>query len=321
MKEYDIIIVGGGPAGLTAGLYTSRARLSTLLIERTMFGGQIANVMQVENYPGFPEGVDGFDLGQLMHQQATRFGLEVIIAEATGIELEEDRKVVRTTEGDFTAKVVIIATGTMRRKLSIPGEEAFAGRGVSYCATCDAAFFAGKPVAVVGGDNTAITEALHLAKIASRVTIIHRRNQLHATRILQEKVSAEPNIEVIPGTAVDEIVGEPVKVTQEDTVNETTDQETVSKLRLRDVASGEKSELEVTGVFISIGLTPNTEFTKALLDLDESGHIHTNERMETKIPGIYATGDVRYDSARQAITAAGDGATAAIYAEKFVSEK
>ena len=321
MKEYDVVIIGGGPAGLTAGLYTSRARLSTLLIERAMFGGQIANVLRVENYPGFPEGIDGFELGQLMYQQATRFGLESIMAEATGIEPQGDRKVVRTTEGDFTAKAVVVATGAMRRKLSIPGEEAFAGKGVSYCATCDAAFFAGKPVAVVGDDNTALTEALHLAKIASRVTIIHRRSRLRATRILQERVSAEPKIQVVPNTAVDEIVGEPViELVQEDTIDGLIGQETVSRLRLRNVASGEKSELEVAGVFISIGLTPNTDFARALMHLDESGHIHTNERMETKTPGIYAAGDVRSSSGRQAITAAGDGATAAIFAERFISQ-
>jgi thioredoxin reductase (NADPH) len=302
-KEYDVVIIGGGPAGLSAGLYTARARLSSLLIERGVVGGQIADAELVENYPGFAEGISGFELGQLMHQQATKYGLETLLAEATGLELHGEKKVVVTTKGKFTTKALIIASGSQRRKLGITGEEEFTGKGVSYCATCDAPFFKEEPVAVVGGGDAAITEALHLAKFASRVKVIHRRNELRATRILQEKALSESKLEFIWNTVVEEIEGK----------------DKVKRLKLRQVITGEKSTLDVAGVFISVGLRPNTAFAKGIIPIDDAGYIITNEKMETGIPGIFAAGDVRLNSARQAITAAGDGATAAIYAEKFVS--
>ena len=303
-KEYKVIIIGGGPAGLTAGLYTSRARLSSLLIERGLVGGQITDAELVENYPGFAEGISGLELGQLMHQQATKYGLETLLAEATAIELKGEQKVVKTTKGNFTGKAVIIANGSERRKLGIPGEEKLTGKGVSYCATCDASFFQEKPVAVVGGGDAAITEALHLTKFASRVIVIHRRDQLRASRILQEKAFSEPKIEFLLDSIVDQIEGEDV----------------VKRLKLRQVTTGKKSTLDVAGIFISVGLKPNTDYLKGVLTLDAAGHIITNDRMETEIPGIFAAGDIRQNSARQAITAAGDGATAAIYAEKFIAE-
>ena len=302
-KEYEVIIIGGGPAGLTAGLYASRARLNCLLIERGLVGGQIADAELVENYPGFPEGISGFELGQLMYQQATKYGLKTIIAEATGIELREEQKVVKTTEGSFIAKAVIIASGSERRKLGILGEEEFTGKGVSYCATCDAAFFREVPVAVMGGGDAAITEALQLAKFASKVIVIHRRDQLRASRILQEKAFSEPKIQFLWNTVVDEIEGEDL----------------VKRIKLHEVKTGEKSALNVAGIFISIGLKPNTDYLKGILPLDPTGYIITDDKMETEIPGIFAAGDICHDSARQAITAAGDGATAAIYAEKFLS--
>lgn len=303
-NNYDVIIIGGGPAGLSAGLYASRARLTSLLIEMGLVGGLITESELVENFPGFPEGISGLELGQLMHQQATKYGLETLLAEATGIELSGKQKVVKTTKGDFIAKAVIIASGSERLKLGIPGEEEFTGKGVSYCATCDAAFFRELPVAVVGGGDTAIIEALHLSKFASKVTVIHRRHQLRATRILQEKASSEPKVEFQWDSIVEEIEG----------------RDSVKRIRLRQVKTGEKSALDVAGVFISVGIKPNTAYLKGTLALDAAGFIITNERMETEIPGIFAVGDVRYHSARQAITAAGDGATAAIYAEKFISE-
>ena len=303
-KKYEVIIIGGGPAGLSAGLYLSRARLNSLLIEKGLVGGQIVNAERVENYPGFPEGISGFELAQLMHQQATKFGLETLLAEATGIELKGEEKVVKTTDGNFTARAVIIASGSERSKLGIPGEKEFTGRGVSYCATCDGAFFREQAVAVVGGGNAAITEALDLTKFASRIIVIHRRQQLRAARILQEKAFAEPRIEFLWDTVAEEIEGE----------------EVVKRLRLRNVSSGEKSVLDVAGVFISVGFQPNTAFVKGVLSLDAAGHIITNEKMETEIPGTFAAGDIRQNSIQQAIAAAGDGATAAIYAERFVRE-
>ena len=301
-KEYEVIIIGGGPAGLSAGLYTSRARLSSLLIERGLVGGQIVNAERVENYPGFPEGISGLELAQLMHQQATKYGLETLLAEATGIELTEGQKVVKTTEDNFIAKAVISASGSERDKLGIPGEKEFTGKGVSYCAICDAAFFKEQPVAVIGGGDAAITEALHLTQFASRIIVIHRRHQLRASRILQEKAIAEPKIEFLWDTVVEEIEGE----------------EVVKRLSLRNVITGEKSTSEVAGIFVSIGFKPNTAYLKEILSLDATGHISTNEKMETEIPGIFAAGDIRYNSARQAVTAAGDGVTAAIYSEKFI---
>jgi thioredoxin reductase (NADPH) len=303
-ERYEVVIIGGGPAGLTAGLYASRAGLGSLLIERGMMGGQIVNAEQVDNYPGFPAGISGFELGRLMQEQATKYQLKVVTGEVTGIEVKERQKVVKTTGGDFMAKAVIIAGGSERYKLGIPGEEEFIGKGVSYCATCDAAFFKSQPVAVVGGGDAAITEALHLARFASRVTLIHRRRQLRAGRILQEKAFAEPKIEFLWDTVAEKIEGGDL----------------VKKVRLRQVKTEKKSTLGVAGVFVSIGLKPNTAYLKGLLPLDADGHIITNDRLETEIAGIFAAGDVRHNSARQAIAAAGDGATAAIYAEKFIND-
>jgi thioredoxin reductase (NADPH) len=303
-KEYDVIILGGGPAGLSAGIYTSRSRLNSLLIERGMAGGQIADAELVENYPGFAEGVSGAELGQLMQQQAAKYGLKTVNAEVTGLEVKGNKKVVKTTKGDFTTKAVIIATGSERLKLGIPGEGELTGRGVSYCATCDAPFFKGKPVAVVGGGDAAITEALHLAKFASKVAVIHRRDQLRATRILEERARAEAKIELLWDTVVEKIEGGDV----------------VKQLKLRQVKTDKKSSLDVAGVFISIGFKPNTVYLKDVLPLNKDGSIITNERMETKVPGIFAAGDLRQHSPRQAITAAGDGATAAIFAERFLSQ-
>jgi len=303
-EEYEVIIIGGGPAGLSAGLYTSRTRLSTLLIERGLVGGLITETELVENYPGFPEGISGLELGELMHQQATKYGLEILLAEVTGLELQQGQKIIKTTEGNFTAKAVIIASGSERLKLGVPGEKEFTGKGVSYCATCDAAFFRELPVAVAGGGDVGITEALHLAKFASRVTVIEFLPKLGASRILQERAAAEPKIEFQLNTKTEEIEGE----------------EVVKRLKLRQVITGRKSTLDVAAIFVSIGIKPNTDYLKGILSLDASGTIITNDKLETNIPGIFAAGDVRRNSVQQAITAAGDGATTAIYAEKFITE-
>jgi len=303
-KSCDIIIIGGGPAGLTAGIYAARARLDTLLIEKLMVGGQIATAGIVENFPGFPKGINGLELTRLMHEQATGFGLKTIMAEVTGLELSGVFKTVRTTEGDFTTRAVIVAGGSVRSKLGVPGEEEYAGRGVSYCATCDGAFFRDKTVAIVGGGNVAVSEAIHLTHFASKVIVIHRRNQLRADRILQEKVFADPKIEMRWDSVVTEIKGE----------------DFVSELKLKNVKTGQESTLPVDGVFISMGLKPETDYLKGVLLLDDGGYIVTTERMETEVPGIFAAGDIRHNSGRQAICAAGDGATAAMSAERFLRE-
>ncbi len=303
--RYEVIIIGAGPAGLSAGLYTSRGRLSSLLIERGLFGGQINNAERIENYPGFPEGIDGLELGRLMLEQATRFGLKTVTAEATGIELKEGHHIVKTTEGDFEARAIIIAGGSQRQKLDVPGEKEFTGKGVSYCATCDAAFFRDQPVAVIGGGNAAVSEALHLARFASKVTVIHRRAEMSASRIIQERALAEPKINFLWNTTVEAIEGE----------------QFVRKLRLNQLKNGGKSSLEVSGIFISIGSKPDTDYLKGILQLDNTGYIITNEKMETSVPDIMAAGDIRANSARQAITAAGDGATAAVYIERSLHQK
>ena len=302
--RYDVVIIGGGPAGLTAGLYASRARLDTLLIERGLFGGQITTSEHVENFPGFPQGLSGMELGQLMTEQSTKYGLKTITAEAKGLVTRTGQHIVKTSEGDFMTKTVIIAGGSQRQKLGVPGEEEFIGKGVSYCATCDGAFFQDMPVAIVGGGDAAISEALHLAKFASKVTLIHRRNELRATRILQERAFAEPKLQFLWETTVEAVEGE----------------QFVKKLKINHVKTGAKSDLEVAGVFVSIGFKPDTEYLRTILPLDSIGHIITNEKMETEVSGILAAGDIRHNSARQVVTAAGDGATAAINVERFLTE-
>ncbi|MFC1925178.1 thioredoxin-disulfide reductase [Chloroflexota bacterium] len=303
-NEYELIVIGGGPAGLTAGLYASRARLSTLLVERGIMGGLITNAELVENYPGFPQGISGLELGQLMHQQAVKYGLETITAEATGVELDKAIKTIHTDQGAYQAMAVIIAGGSELKKLGVPGEDRLIGRGVSYCATCDGAFFREKTVAVVGGGDAAITEALHLTKFTSRVVVIHRRDQLRASKIVEEKAFAEPKMDFLWDSVVEEINGDMV----------------VEELKIRHVRTGESSSLKVDGVFIYVGIKPNTEYLKGILKLDESGHILVNELRETELSGVFAAGDVCHNSSRQVIAAAGDGATAALSAERFIRE-
>ncbi|MBE0415273.1 MAG: thioredoxin-disulfide reductase [Dehalococcoidia bacterium] len=303
-RAYEVIIIGGGPAGLSAGLYASRARLSTLLIEKGIIGGQIANAAHVENYPGFPDGISGLELTQAMHRQAKKYGLETVAAEVIGITLNERGKVIKTTEGEYRAKAVIIAVGAEPNRLGVPGEEKFLGKGVSYCATCDGPFFKDQMVAVVGGGDSAVEEGVLLTRFASKVILIHRRNRLRASRLLQERAFANKKIEFLWDTVVEDILGP----------------DRVRGLRVRNVKTGDRSTLEVSGVFFYVGLHPGTDYLRGLLPLDEEGHIPTGEGMETEIPGIFAAGDVRKNSPRQVITAAGEGATAAISAEKFLSE-
>ncbi len=303
-ENYDIIIIGGGPAGLTAGLYAARDRLSNLLIEKAFIGGNINDAEWVENYPGFPEGIAGRELTRLMHEQALRFGLEVTTAEVTGIEPGKKLHTVKTDAGTHIARAVIIAGGSEREKLGVPGEKELTGRGVSYCATCDAPFFNGKRVAVVGGGNAAIYEALHLARFASKVFVIHRRDQLRATAVAQEKAFAEPKIEFIWKTTVQAVEG----------------QDRVESLKIKNVETGKESTLPADGVFPAIGLKPNTAYLKGVLEMDSIGRIITDEKLETSVPGIFAAGDIRAHSIRQTIAAAGDGATAAFYAKAYIEE-
>jgi thioredoxin reductase (NADPH) len=302
---YDVIIVGGGPAGLTAGLYTSRARLKTLLIEKGLTGGLVTTTEWVENYPGFEEGITGAELAQKMETQATRFGLEIIQGSVKNISLNDKIKhVILEDDQHFETKAVILATGAHPRPLKVDGEEEFRGKGVSYCATCDGAFFKGEKIAVVGGGDSAVQEAIFLTKFAELVYIIHRRDQLRAAKILQERAFSNPKIKFVWDSVVEKISGD----------------SGVSALHIKNVKTGEKSVLDVQGVFIYIGYNPNTNFLKELINLDENDYIITDENMSTSMPGIFAAGDVRAKPLKQIATAVGDGATAAIAAEKYIEE-
>lgn len=304
MEEYDVIIIGGGACGLTAGLYTSRAQLRTVLFEKAVPGGQIATTSLVENYPGFPEGIDGPDLADRMEEQARKYGMEFQYAEVESIEVAGDRRIVHTSEGDFTAKAVIITSGAEHNKLGVPGEAEYTGKGVSYCATCDAAFFRNQRVVVVGGGDAALDEGLFLTRYASEVIVVHRRDELRATKVLQERAFNTPNMRFIWDTVVEEITG--------------TDK--VNGVQLRNVKTGAVSHLEAEGVFIYIGLAPQSDFVKDLLPTDGGGHLEVNLWMETVIPGVFAAGDVRINAARQLVSAAGDGCTAAIRADHYIQE-
>ncbi len=302
--EYDIVVVGAGPAGLAAGLYAARARRRTLMLEKGVVGGQISLTSTVENYPGAPE-VQGLDLAQTMLKQAESYGLETAYEAATAIEPSDDRYVIKTAESEYRAKAVVLTGGADYNRLGVPGEERLTGRGVSYCATCDGAFFAGMEVAVVGGGDSAVDEALFLTRYASSVTIIHRRGQLRASAILQERAFGNDKIRFRWNTIVTAIEGE----------------EAVTSLRLRDVVTSEETAMPFAGVFVFIGQTPNSAYLEGLVDVDEGGHVLVNEWMETKAPGLFAAGDIRSGSARQAVSAAGDGATAAIRADRYISER
>jgi len=303
--SYDVIIIGGGPAGLTAGLYTSRARLRTLLIELGIFGGQITTTETIENYPGFPNGISGSELGQLMEEQAKKFGLETVREEALEVRLVGDQKVVKTYESEYVSEALIVSTGTEYRRLGIPGEEEFIGKGVSFCATCDGAFFQDSSIVVVGGGDSALTEALFLTKFAKEVTIIHRRDALRATKIYQERAFANPKIKFLWNSVVQEIRGDKM----------------VQSILVRNVKTNEVKELPVEGVFLFVGITPRTQFLKGLVEMDEAGYILTNENGETNVKGIFAAGDCRKKLLRQISTAVGDGATAAFAVEKFLEER
>lgn len=305
MERIDIGIVGGGPAGLAAGLYAARALRRTVLWERGLIGGQIATTSTVENYPGFPEGVNGLDLALAMRQQAERFGMETRYEAVTGLRADLDGFVLATDGAQVHARAVIVTAGAEPIRLDVPGEIELTGRGVSYCATCDAAFFRDVPVAIVGGGDAAIDEALFTTRYASKVYVIHRRDELRASKVLQQRAFASPKIEFIWDTVVERVKGE----------------SNVESLELRNVRSGERRTLPVAAMFVFIGQRPASELLGGLTSLDHGGHVEVNEWMETEVPGLFAAGDLRSQSARQLVTAAGDGVTAAIRAEHYLAER
>ncbi|TWI76793.1 thioredoxin reductase (NADPH) [Desulfobotulus alkaliphilus] len=301
---YDLIIIGGGPAGLTAGLYACRARMKTLLIEKMIPGGQIMITDWVENYPGFPEGIAGAELAERITAQANAFGLETAYEEVVAIRPEGDVKEVVLTDKSLYAKTLIIATGAFAKKLGIPGEDDYYGRGVSFCATCDAPFFKEKTVVAIGGGDTAVQESLYLTRFVDRVFLVHRRDQLRATRILQERALSNPKITMVWDSVPEAILG---------------GDRGLEGVRIRNVKTGEISKLPADGCFIWIGITPHTSFVKNTLATDEYGFIIANERMETSVPGVFACGDVRNTPLRQVATAVGDAAIAAVAAEHYIT--
>ncbi len=293
-KKYDVIVIGAGPGGLTAGLYASRANLSVLILDRGIYGGQMNNTAEVENYPGF-KSILGPDLAEKMYQGATQFGAEYAYGSVEKVEVNGDLKQVITDSETYEAPVVIIATGSQYRKLGVEGEVEYAGRGVSYCAVCDGAFFKDQPLAVIGGGDSAVEEGVYLAKLASNVNIIHRRDQLRAQKILQERAFANDKIDFTWDTVVTKINGDGQKVTS---------------VSIHNKKTGEDGELKVNGVFIYVGVIPLSEPFKELGITDEQGWIKTDELMQTSLPGVYAIGDVRAKELRQITTAVGDGSIA-----------
>ncbi|AMV70778.1 thioredoxin reductase [Desulfuromonas sp. DDH964] len=302
---YDVVIIGGGPAGLTAGLYTSRAKLHTLLVERMIMGGQVMTTTKVENYPGFPGGIDGPDLMLRFQEHCQEFGLEVRTGEVENLVDQGAVKLVTIDGEPLRARSVIITTGAEPRKLGIPGEQELTGRGVSYCATCDGAFFRNVPVAIVGGGDTAAEEALFLTRFASKVSIIHRRRELRATKVLQERLAANPKIEILWERNVQKVEGDASGLKQ-------------ALLSHPDGSAAET--LAIEGLFIAVGVTPKAHFLADVLQLDADGYILTDADCRTSMPGVFAAGDVRKKMLKQIATAVGDGAVAAIMAEKYLDD-
>ncbi len=300
---YDVIVIGGGPAGYTTALYTTRAGLDTLVIEKFSAGGQMTQTAQIDNYPGFDEGVDGFTLGFKMQNGAERFGAETLQAEVLSVKLMEPVKEIETSVGSFLAKVVVVATGAEHRHLGLPNEETLIGKGVGYCAACDGMFYRDKTVAVVGGGNSAAADALLLSKICKKVILIHRRDTLRATQIYHRPLMQAENVDFLWNSSVKEILFG----------------ETVSGVKVENKLTGAETEVSCDGLFISIGRAPETALFRGQLDIDENGYIIADESTKTNIPGVFAVGDVRTKAVRQIVTAVADGATASHFAEEYLA--
>ena len=299
---YDVVVIGAGPAGLSAGLYASRAKLSTLLIEKMYPGGQAANTYIIENYPGFAEGITGSELADRLKVQAEKFGAELINGDVKELKKLDDRFLINMKRDSLEARSVILAMGAEPRKLGVKGENEFVGRGVSYCATCDGAFYMNKPIIMVGGGDTAIEEALFLTRFASQITVIHRRNELRATKILQDRAFSNEKINFVWDSVVEEIKGK----------------DALEEVVVNNVKTGELKSVYGAGIFVAIGYTPNNDLVKDLVELDDNGYVITDDRMNTSLPGVFAAGDLRQKALRQVVTAVSDGAIAAVEAGKYL---
>ncbi|MEO0267888.1 MAG: thioredoxin-disulfide reductase [candidate division WOR-3 bacterium] len=302
--DYDVIIIGAGPGGLTAGIYAGRANLKTLILEKEAIGGQIALTEKVEDYPGFPEGINAQELIKKFEEHAKKFGAEIVFEEAKEIIIDGKYRIVKTPYNEYKGKTIIVATGARHKTLDIPGEKEFRGRGVSYCAICDGPFFKDKDIVVVGGGDTAILEAIYLTKFGKKVYIVHRRNKFRASAKYVERAKENKKIEFLLENIIKEIYGK----------------NKVEGVILQNVKTKEEKNLSASAVFIFVGFTPNYEILKGIAEIDENGGVLTNEKMETNIPGIYAIGDVRSKSLRQIITSASDGAIAAMAAYEYIEE-
>ena len=301
---YDMIIIGGGPGGYTAALYAARAGMDAVVLEKLSPGGQMALSHQIDNYPGFEDGIDGFSLAEKMQRQAERFGAKSRFAEVSRVDLSASPKVVETSEGIFLGRTVVLATGANPRELGVPGERSLVGRGVAYCAACDGMFYRNKTVVVVGGGNTAAAEALTLSRVAKKVIVVHRRDTLRATKIYHEPLMQAENVEFRWNSQIVELLRG----------------DRLSGVRLKDVRTGEEQDLPCDGLFVSIGRKPATDLVKDQLLLDESGYVIAGESTETSLPGVYAVGDLRTKQLRQVVTAVADGAVAVHMAEAYLAE-
>ena len=301
---YDVIVIGGGPGGYTAALYAARANLSTLVLEKLTPGGQMGTTDVIDNYPGFPEGIGGFELAMQMKQGAERFGAQTQLAEVTQVELAGQVKTVHTSGGDYQARTVVLATGAHPRELGLPGERELRGRGVSYCATCDGMFYRGKTVVVVGGGNTAVSDVLYLSRLCEKVYLVHRRDTLRASKVYLDPLQKAENVEFVWDSEVKQLLRD----------------QAVTGVRVRNKKTGKERDIPCAGVFVAVGYLPNTQLYRGQVELDEAGYVLADETTQTNLPGVFAVGDLRKKPLRQVVTAASDGAVAAHFIEEYLNQ-
>ncbi len=301
---YDVIVIGGGPGGYTAALYAARANLSVAILEKLSPGGQMGTTDVIDNYPGFPQGVNGFELAMQMKEGAERFGAQTQLAEVTQVELAGQVKTVHTSGGDYQARTVVLATGAHPRELGLPGERELRGRGVSYCATCDGMFYRGKTVVVVGGGNTAVSDVLYLSRLCEKVYLVHRRDTLRASKVYLDPLQKAENVEFVWDSEVKQLLRD----------------QAVTGVRVRNKKTGEERDIPCGGVFVAVGYLPNTQLYRGQVELDEAGYVLADETTQTNLPGVFAVGDLRKKPLRQVVTAASDGAVAAHFIEEYLNQ-